>query len=345
MTQPEFPIPVCVLGATGSVGQRFISLLDGHPWFDLVAVAASSRSAGKTYGEAVRWSLPEPMPKRVASMVVRSADDIPRVEGRIAFSALDSDVAGPIEKAFAADGRFVVTNAKNHRMDPRVPLIVPEANADHLTLLESQDFGEGRILANPNCSTIGLVLALKPLADSFGFKRASVTTMQALSGAGLGGPTAFGMTDNLIPFISGEEEKLENETKKILDDAHCIVSAQCNRVGVVDGHTLCISVELENEASAPELIQTWREFRGEPQELQLPSAPKHPTIYIDAPDAPQPRLHRELEGGMATALGRLRECSVLDWKFVALSHNTLRGAAGGAILAAELAVAKEFLPG
>jgi aspartate-semialdehyde dehydrogenase len=344
MTHPESPIPVCVLGATGSVGQRFISLLERHPWFNLVAVAASKRSAGKTYADAVRWSLPEPIPERIASMVVHSVADIPRIEGRIAFSALDSDVAGPIEEAFAVAGRFVVTNAKNHRMDRRVPLVVPEVNADHLTLLETQDFGKGRILANPNCSTIGLVLALKPLADAFGVKRVSVTTMQALSGAGLTGPSAFEMTDNLIPFIAGEEEKLEFEARKILDDARLIVSAQCNRVGVVDGHTLCISVELEHDASASELIQTWQDFQSTPQELELPSAPSQPTIYLDAADAPQPRQHRDLGGGMATTIGRLRECAILDWKFVALSHNTLRGAAGGAILAAEMAVAKDYLP-
>ncbi len=344
MTQPETPIPVCVLGATGSVGQRFVTLLERHPWFELVALAASPRSAGKTYGNVVRWSLAEPIPERVREMTVYSVSDVQRIEGRLAFSALGSDVAGPIEEAFASDGRCVVTNAKNHRMDRDVPLIVPEANADHLTLLESQNYGKGWILANPNCSTIGLVLALKPLHDSFGVKRVAVTTMQALSGAGLGGPTGFEMTDNLIPYISDEEEKLESESQKILDDHRLVLSAQCNRVSVIDGHTMCVSVELDNEASSLELIQTWREFQSTPQELELPSAPAQPTQYLDRIDAPQPRLHRDLGDGMVTAIGRLRECPILDWKFVALSHNTVRGAAGGAILGAEMAIAKGYLP-
>ena len=343
MTAPEKPIPVCVLGATGSVGQRFIQLLEPHPWFEVRALAASPRSAGKPYREAVRWTLPDPCPERVAAMTVRSVADIPNVEGRIAFSALGSDVAGPVEEAFAADGRCVVTNAKNHRMDRDVPLCVPEANPDHLTLLETQEYGRGWILANPNCSTIGLVLALKPLHDSFGVKRVSVTTMQALSGAGLDGPTGFEMTDNLLPYIHDEEDKLESESRKILDDERLVVSAQCNRVGVIDGHTMCVSVELDNGASPEELVQTWREFQGVPQELGLPSAPARPTVYLDANDAPQPRMHRDLEGGMATSIGRLRECPVLGWKFCALSHNTIRGAAGGAVLGAELAVAKGYV--
>jgi len=339
------PIPVCVLGATGSVGQRFLTLLEPHPWFEVVGLAASPRSAGKPYEEVVRWTLSDPIPERLRTMTVQSVAELSAIPGRIAFSALDSDVAGPTEEAFASDGRCVVTNAKNHRMDRDVPLLVPEANPDHLTLLETQDHGKGWILANPNCSTIGLVLALKPLHDAFGIRKVSVTTMQALSGAGLAGPTGFEMTDNLVPYIHDEEEKLESESQKILDDTRLVVSAQCNRVAVVDGHTMCVSLELDNDASAMELIQTWSEFQSMPQELRLPSAPSHPTIYMDRPNAPQPRLHRDHGEGMSTTIGRLRECSILDWKFVALSHNTIRGAAGGAILGAELAVAKGYLPG
>jgi len=339
------PIPVCVLGATGSVGQRFLTLLEPHPWFEVVDLAASPRSAGKPYEDVVRWTLSGPIPERLRTMTVHSVADLPGIAGRIAFSALDSDVAGPIEEAFACDGRCVVTNAKNHRMDRDVPLLVPEVNPDHLTLLETQDYEKGWILANPNCSTIGLVLALKPLHDAYGIRKVSVTTMQALSGAGLAGPTGFEMTDNLIPYIHDEEEKLESESQKILDDTRIVVSAQCNRVAVVDGHTMCVSLELDNDASAMELIQTWSEFQSMPQELRLPSAPGHPTIYMDRPNAPQPRLHRNHGGGMSTTIGRLRECPILDWKFVALSHNTVRGAAGGAILGAEMAVAKGYLPG
>ena len=309
-----------------------------------MALAASPRSAGKRYEDVVRWTLSDPIPERVRSMVIHSVADIPNIAGRIAFSALGSDVAGPIEEAFASDGRCVVTNAKNHRMDRDVPLLVPEANPDHLTLLETQKYGKGWILANPNCSTIGLVLALKPLHDAYGIKKVAVTTMQALSGAGLTGPTGFEMTDNLIPYIHDEEDKLESESQKILDDQRIVVSAQCNRVAVIDGHTMCVSLELDNEASAMELVQTWSEFQSTPQELGLPSAPNSPTVYLERADAPQPRQHRDLGAGMSTAIGRLRECPILDWKFVALSHNTVRGAAGGAILGAELAVAKGYLP-
>lgn len=350
---PRSPIPVAVLGATGSVGQRFVALLAEHPWFELRALGASERSAGRSYSDAVRWSLPTRIPACAAGLEVFAADA--PLEVPLVFSALDASVAGPIEEAHARAGHFVVTNARNHRMAPHVPLMVPEVNAAHLELLEQQRalFGDGRIVANPNCSTIGLALALQPLAQTFGLKRAHVVTMQALSGAGLAGPSAFEMTDNLVPYIAGEEEKLESETRKILgsyvapgiEPAELAISATCTRVNVLDGHTECVSVELGRDAEASELIESWRSFRAVPQELELPSAPMHPSVYLDEADAPQPRKHRELERGMAAVIGRLRPCPLLGWKFVLLSHNTLRGAAGGALLAAELAVARGHLAG
>ena len=345
------PIPVAVLGATGLVGQRFVQLLDGHPWFELAALAASPRSEGRRYGEAVRWVLDTALPARAAELRLAAAS--PPLEAALVFSALDAEVAGAIETAFAASGALVVTNARNHRMDPDVPLLVPEVNPDHLALLERQDFGGGGILANPNCSTIGLVLALAPLERAFGVERVHVVTMQALSGAGLPGVAGMEAIDNLIPFIPGEEAKLESETNKILgvlaggavDPAALVISAQCNRVGVIDGHTECVSVELGSQVDERALLAAWRDFRSAPQELALPSAPQHPTIYLDDPAAPQPRRHRDLERGMAATIGRLTPCPVLGWRFVCLSHNTLRGAAGGALLAAELAVARGHLSG
>lgn len=340
------PIPVAILGATGSVGQRFVELLTNHPWFEIGALCASERSAGRPYREAVHWIQSTPLPKTAGAMLVQPCDPHPALP--LHFSALDASVAGPIEEACARAGSVVVSNAKSHRMDPDVPLVVPEVNPDHLELLERQEFGGGAILTNPNCSTIGLVLALQPLVRSFGVERVHVVTLQALSGAGLPGVPSLGILDNAIPWIEGEEEKMEAETRRILGrlengrvhPAELTVSAACNRVPVLDGHTECVSLSLGRRAEASELIEAWRGFRAEPQELGLPSAPARPTIYLDQPDAPQPRLHRGLERGMAAVIGRLRPCPILDWKFTALSHNTLRGAAGGAILLAELLVAR-----
>lgn len=347
---PETRIPVAVLGATGTVGQRFVALLADHPWFELVAVAASARSAGRPYGEAARWILSEPCPPAAAALPVRACDetfDVPLV-----FSALDASVAGELEVAHARAGALVVSNAKSHRMAPDVPLLVPEVNPGHLDLLDVQSFGRGGIVTNPNCSTIGLVLALAPLARGFGVSRAMVVTLQALSGAGVPGVSSLAAIDNLIPFIGGEEEKLETETQKILGvherdairPAAIEVSAQCTRVPVLDGHTECVSVALESPAEPAALVEAWNEFRGVPQELALPSAPARPTLYLPDEDAPQPRLHRDLGAGMTCSVGRLRPCSILHWKFVCLSHNTLRGAAGGAVLCAELALARGRVP-
>lgn len=342
-------IPVAVLGATGSVGQRFVSLLDRHPWFELTTVAASAKNAGRPYGEAVRWDSARPLPAPAAALVLTNAAS--RVAEPLVFSALDAQVAGEIESACAAAGALVVSNAASHRMDRDVPLLVPEVNPGHLDLLQQQSW-KGGLITNPNCSTIGLVLALAPLQRAFGVRRVHVVTMQALSGAGSAGVSAMAALDNLIPYIPGEEEKLATETARILGrladgevhPAPITVSAQCNRVAVLDGHTECVSVELNTPATRDQILAAWKEFRGPPQELNLPSAPTHPTLYLDAPDAPQPRLHRDLEAGMTCTLGRLQPCPVLGWRFICLSHNTLRGAAGGALLAAELAVARGSLP-
>ena len=343
---PASPLRVAVAGATGLVGQRFVALLAAHPWFDLEVLTASERSAGRRYGDVVDWRLAEPLPPAIAALTVQPNAAAARC--RLVFSALDAAVAGEVERELAAAGAFVVSNAKNFRMHPQVPLVVPEVNPEHLGLLEQQQFGGGAIVTNPNCSTIGLVLALQPLAAAFGVRAVHVVTLQALSGAGIGGPSALAMLDNLIPHIGGEEEKIEQETRKILGrlengavrDADIRVSAQCNRVAVLDGHTECVSVELGREVAAAELVAAWRGFRSLPQELGLPSAPRAPIHYRDEIDAPQPRLHRDLERGMATVIGRLQPCAVLHHRFVALSHNTIRGAAGGSILLAELAVAR-----
>ena len=344
-------LPVAVLGATGSVGQRFVGLLGRHPWFRVAEVAASSRSAGKTYADAVTWVQADPIPRDVADLTV--AETTSPFESRLVFSALDAAVAGLAEAALAEAGHFVVSNARNHRMESDVPLLVPEVNPGHLELLASQARGRGKIITNPNCSTIGLVLVLAPLVDAFGVGTVQVTTLQAVSGAGLPGIPGLAITENVVPFISGEEDKMERETLKIfgvlagerIEPAAIRVSAQCNRVPVVDGHTLCVSVELAAEATADDIRSAWRDFTGEPQRLGLPSAPVPPIVHLEGVDVPQPRLHRDLGHGMAISVGRLRPCPVLDYKFVTVSHNTLRGAAGGAILCAELALAKGLVEG
>ena len=349
--EPSRKIPVAVLGATGSVGQRFAAMLADHPWFTVACLAASERSAGLPYREAVRWVQPMPLPESLAAMPVVACRPEAVGDCRLAFSALGSAVAEATEEAFAAAGCWVVSNARSHRMHPRVPLVVPEVNPGHLDLAARQEFGPGRILTNPNCSTIGLTLALKPLVDAFGVEACHVVTLQALSGAGLTGVPGMQVPDNLIPYIGGEEEKFENEAAKILgslgDDGvvpyELPISAHCNRVPVSDGHTECVSIGLGAKARPEEVLEAWRSFSGEPQWLGLPSAPDPVIHYLGEPDAPQPRLHRDLGGGMAISVGRLRPCPLLDYRFVTLSHNTVRGAAGGSILLAELAVARGLL--
>lgn len=343
-------IPVGVLGATGLVGQRLIVLLADHPWFRLEALAASDNSVGKKYGEAVKWQLTSEIPNVAREMVVQPCDPH-LVETPLVFSALPSDVAGHVEIDFASAGAVVSSNASSHRMDEDVPLVIPEVNAEHLDLVSKQqklrNWG-GCIICNANCSTIHLTLALKPLADRFGLKRIAVTTMQALSGAGYPGVASLDILDNVIPFIGGEEEKLETEPLKILgrlDDGKIVplkakISAQCNRVATRDGHLETVSIELVEKPQMRDLVAALEEFHGVPQDLNLPTAPNRPVVVRSEKDRPQVKLDRELEKGMATVVGRVRECSVLDYKFVLLGHNTLRGAAGGTLLNAELLVAR-----
>ena len=346
---PAEKIPVGVLGATGSVGQKFVELLVEHPWFEIVALAASSASVGRPYGEAARWLLSTPMPNHLAQMPVLPC--APGLPCRILFSALDAAVAGEIEEELATAGYIVVSNARNHRFDPDAPLLVPEVNADHLRLLERQRYRPGAIITNPNCSTTGLVIALKPLLDAFGVEAAHVVTLQAASGAGYPGVASLDLLDNVIPYISGEEEKMRAEPKKILgsyrdgaiSERDIAISATCTRVAVLDGHTECISVKLRDKPPLEEIVRVWQTFRGPPQELDLPTAPRQPIHYFAEHYYPQPRLHRGLEGGMAVSVGRLRPCELFDVKFVALVHNTMRGAAGGAVLNAELLVRKGLL--
>ena len=358
MPIPDTRIPVAVLGATGMVGQRFVSLLEAHPWFRLAEVAASPRSAGRRYADAVVWSSPGTVPASAVDLVVEPVDEdlSRRLTSPLVFSALDTDLAREFEPQFARVGKLVVTNASAMRMDPRVPLIVPEVNAAHLALMERWDDGPGAIIANPNCSTIGLALVLAPLAQEFGVEAAHVVTLQALSGAGRPGVASLDALDNVVPYIPGEEEKLATEPGKILgrlgdaagspaiEHHPLVVSAQCNRVAVRDGHTLCVSVRLGREVSREAILAAWRGFRGDELLRGLPSAPELPVVYDDAPNAPQPLLHRDVGRGMTAVVGRLQPCAVLGWRFVALSHNTLRGAAGGALLCAELAVARGWRP-
>jgi len=343
-------VPVGILGATGSVGQRFVQLLSDHPWFEITALAASERSKGKSYKDAVQWLMPTPLSSKIANLTIQPCE--PDLSCRIVFSGLDSDVAGEIETQFARAGKIVFSNAKNHRWDKDVPLLVPEVNADHLQLIKQQNFGGGAIVTNPNCSTVGLVMALKPLHDAFGLHEVFVVTMQALSGAGYPGVPSLDILDNVIPYIGGEEEKVQSEPRKILGKLangsiellELPISAHCNRVAVFDGHTECVSVRLSRKADEQAVIDAWQGFTAEPQRLQLPSAPENPIRYFSEDRYPQPRLHRDSGKGMTVSVGRLRKCPLLDYKFVLLSHNTIRGAAGGAILNAELLVKQELVP-
>lgn len=342
-------IPVGILGATGSVGQKFIELLSEHPWFEITEVAASERSSGKKYKDAVNWILSSPIPEKIKELEVKDCE--PNLNCNIVFSGLDSSVAGPIEEAFAKKGYKVVSNSKNHRMDKNVPLLVPEINPDHLELIKTQNFNGGCIVTNPNCSTIGLVIAIKPLIDNFGLEAVNVVTMQALSGAGYPGVASLDAIDNVIPYIPSEEDKLETEPLKIfgkldgdkIQNNSVKISAQCNRVSVLDGHTECVQVKFKNKPSQKEIIQTWRNFSAEPQKLNLPMAPQNPIYYFEEEKYPQPRIHRNLDKGMAVSIGRLREDPLFDYKFIALSHNTNRGAAGGAILCGELMISKGYI--
>ncbi len=345
-------IPVGVLGATGTVGQRFIQLLANHPWFRVAAVAASGRSAGLPYSEACHWLLPTPMPSAVCDLIVQPVS--PTLECRLVFSALPSRVAREVEEEFARAGYAVCSNASAHRMDVDVPLLIPEVNPDHTHLIEMQRQKrgwKGLLVTSANCSTTQLALALKPLHDAFGLRRVSVVSMQAISGAGYPGVPSLDILGNVIPHIAGEEDKVEKEPRKLLgtlrdgiiSEASFIVGAQCNRVPVYDGHTECVSVELVRKAGVEEAIAALENFRAPPEVASLPSSPTHPIHIRREPDRPQPIRDRDAERGMAVVVGRVRPCPLFDLRFVVLGHNTLRGAAGGAIHNAELLTAQGWI--
>ena len=336
--------PIGILGATGMVGQRYIQLLERHPWFEITWLAASDRSSGKTYGEAAKWRLDTPLPERIAKMTVSPAE--PEGAPKIIFASIDAAIAQELEPRFAAAGCAVVSNSSAFRMAPNVPLVLPEVNAEHLHLIEEQSWRKesgGYIVTNSNCTVMGPVLALKPIQDRFGITQIFATSMQAVSGAGYPGVASMDILDNVVPSIPNEEEKMEEELLKLLGslDGHVVkplnarMSASCNRVPVVDGHTVSVSIKLVKPATREEILAAWAEFRPLAGK-QLPSAPDQPVEWAPQPDRPQPRLDRNRGNGMAVTVGRLRPCGVLDWKFTVLSHNTIRGAAGATILNAEL---------
>ena len=342
MSPPQFRVGI--LGATGAVGQTFIRLLHDHPWFTITALAASERSAGRSYREAANWLSGTPMPEAVADIEVTACEPS-AVDADFVFSGLSSSVAGDIEKAFAEAGIPVISNAKNYRMHDQVPLLIPEVNADHAALVEQQDWGSnGFIVTNPNCSTVGLVCALRPLVDAFGVEAVQVTMLQALSGAGYPGVSALDALGNVIPYIGGEEDKLATEPRKILGTldgtsvapADLTVSAQCTRVPVRNGHLACVSVRFEEEAGPEAVAEAIETYRSPLAASDLPSVPDRFLAVTEEPDAPQPRRHVNAGNGQTVTVGRIQDCPVNHVKFVALSHNTVRGAAGGAMLNAEL---------
>ena len=344
-------LEVGILGATGMVGQHFIRFLQGHPWFKLTWLGASDRSAGKKYRDAMTWHLAGGLPDSVAGLTVE--DCKPGNAPPLLFSAMDASVATDIERAFAQAGHVVVSNSRNHRMERDVPLLVPEINPDHLRLVPGQQRArgwKGQIVTNPNCSTIVLTMGLAPLKQ-FGITRIVTTTLQAISGAGYPGVPSMDIVGNVIPFIGGEEEKMQQETQKILgefQDDHieplaAKVSAHCNRVPVVDGHTVTISVEFSSKPGEADLRHAFDVFTALPQQRGLPSAPPRPVVYLEEANRPQPRKDADRGRGMTASVGRLRACPVLDYKFVALAHNTVRGAAGAAVLNAELMYSEGML--
>jgi len=344
-------IPVGILGATGVVGQRFIQMLENHPWFEVAWLAASDRSAGQAYGDAAKWRLKTALPEGARTMVVSNAS--PEGAPRVIFAALDAGIARELEPKFAAAGCAVVSNSSAFRMEPNVPLIIPEVNADHLALIEKQCWRKqagGYIVTNSNCSAMGLVLALAPLHRQFGIASVFVTTMQAVSGAGYPGVASLDILGNVIPYIPKEEEKMEEETQKLLgrlagdhvEQAPFSITAHCNRVAVEDGHTESVSVKLNRKATPDEIIAAFNGFP--PASQDLPTAPAQPLFYDGSPDRPQPRFDVDRGKGMTVSIGRLRPCGVLDYKFTLLSHNTIRGAAGAALLNAELLKVQGLLP-
>ncbi len=345
-------IRVAILGATGMVGQRFIQLLHTHPWFEIAALTGSERTAGQSFGAAGSWRLDMPMPDQVRDLPILPGDA--ELDTPLVFSALPSSVAEAHETRLAQAGHIVCSNASCYRMAPDVPLLIPEVNPDHLELIpiqQQQRGWSGAIITNPNCTSTPATMVFRPLLDAFGLKRTLIMSMQALSGAGYPGIASYDAIDNVIPYIGGEEPKVESEPQKMLGTlrdgqitpATFVTSAHCNRVPVLEGHLECISVELERRATQAELLEVLRGWRALPQELHLPSAPPQPIIVRDEPDRPQTRRDRDAGNGMAVVVGRIRECAILDFKLVALGHNTVRGAAGGSVLNAELLVAQGYL--
>lgn len=344
---------VGILGATGAVGQRFVELLADHPWFELAALTASESSAGRRYGDACRWLPSSDMPAGVADVVVR--ETAPTIDCDVVFSALPGDQAGPVEEAFAVAGYGVFSNAGAHRRDSDVPLLIPEVNPDHLSLVAIQQarrgWGPGFIVTNPNCSAVMLAMALAPIHATFGLRSVLVSTMQGLSGAGYPGVPSLDALDNVIPFIAGEEEKLSFEPRKMLGTvgegsvelADFAISAHCNRVPTREGHLETVSVALKGSAVPQEIVEAWDGWRPLPQQLGLPTAPRAPIVVRPEPDRPQTRLDRDAGRGMAVSVGRVRACDVLDIKFIVLGHNTIRGAAGASVLNAELMLAQGML--
>ena len=347
-------IPVAILGATGAVGQRFVELLTAHPWFEIAALAASERKVGKRYDEACNWILQGDPPPGIAEMVIRAIE--PSMPGRIVFSALPASIAREVEPSFAQAGYLVSSNASAFRYAPDVPMIIPEVNADHLALIKQQQAERGwpgLIITSPNCTTTGIVLPLKPLDDAFGLRKLFAATMQAVSGGGYPGVPSLDILDNVVPFIKGEEEKIESETRLLLGsvedgkrtEADISISAQANRVAVLDGHTACLSLGFENAPSVDEAVAAMENFKS-PEHLRgLPSTPDRPISVRFEPDRPQPRRDRDTQKGMIVTVGRVRECPILDIRLVSVSHNTLRGAASGSLLNAELLVAQGYLEG
>lgn len=348
-------IKVAILGATGTVGQRFIQLLENHPWFEVSELLASTRSAGRTYLEAVSWKLDSEIPNSVKNLVVKSEKEIENFSSQIAFSGLDASVAREIEFTCAKNGMAVVSNTRNFRMEKEVPLLIPEINPDHLFIIPKQKdkfgFDKGFILTNSNCSTMFLAMVLGAISKRLTIEKTFITTMQAISGAGYPGVASLDILGNVIPFISGEEEKIETETLKILgklndskiESANFDLSASVNRVPVIDGHLESVSIKLKEKTSVKELTKLLANFSALPQKLNLPTAPKNPIIVLENDDRPQPRLDVNKNNGMATFIGRIRKCKVLDFKMTILGHNTIRGAAGAAILNAELLVKQGLL--
>ena len=346
-------IPVGILGATGTVGQRFIQLLENHPWFEVAWIAASERSFGKCYQEAAKWKMKTPIPKRIASMVL-SAAEAGKENPKVIFAALDSDIAREMEPAFAQAGCAVISNSSAFRMHPQVPLVIPEINPYHLKLIEQQTWRKksgGFMVTNSNCSIMGLAIALAPLQKAFGIEAVFAVTMQAISGAGYPGVASLDILGNVIPYIHNEEEKMQEELGKLLGKlkgkqvipADFPISAHCNRVAVEDGHTESISIKFKKRVAGDKIIAAWRDYRGQATDFKLPFAPSEVIYYDERPDRPQPRLDLDRGHGMTVTCGRLRPCSLFDWKFTMLSHNTIRGAAGAALLNAELLKAKGYL--